>query len=117
MSRDTILKVLQYNVRKSKDGVIAPLLEEQEVQDFDILAIQEPSFNSFNESTYNPSSSRFLLAYKSGLDIRICFYINKRMDLISWEVRYRGGDFCSLRLIVKRVEGGEEESTTPPSSI
>ena len=109
------MKVLQYNVRKSKDGVIAPLLEEQEVQDFDILAIQEPSFNSFNESTYNPSSSRFLLAYKSGLDIRICFYINKRMDPISWEVRYRGGDFCSLRLTVKRVEGGEEESTTPPS--
>ena len=82
MSKDNTLKILQYNVRKSKDGVMAPLLEEQEVQDYDILAIQEPSHNSFNGSTYNPSSSKFLLTHKSGPDVRTCFYVNKRMDLI-----------------------------------
>ena len=113
MSKDSLLSVLQYNVRKSKDGVMAPLLEEQEIQDYDILAIQEPSYNSFNKSTYNPSSSKFLLAHESGPDVRTCFYINKRMDPASWEVRYRGGDFCSLRLNIK--QGGREEggSGTP----
>ena len=88
-------------MRKSKDGVIAPLLEEREVQDYNILAIQEPNYNSFNRLAYNPSSSKFLLAYKLGLDVRTYFYINKRMDPTSWEVRYRGGDFYSLRLNIK----------------
>ena len=93
---------------------MAPLLEEREVQDYDILAIQEPRYNSFNESTYNPSSSKFLLAYKSGPDVRTCFYINKRMDPTSWEVRYRGGDFCSLRLDIKQGREEGEVNVTPP---
>ena len=117
MSKDNTLKVLQYNMRKSKDGVMAPLLKEREVQEYNILAIQEPSYNSFNKSMYNSSSSKFLLAHKSGPEVRTCFYINKRIDPSSWEVRYRGGDFCSLRLNIKQGSGEREEGISPPSPV
>ena len=42
MSRSTTLKILQYNVRKSRDTVIATLLRDEKVMEYDILAIQEP---------------------------------------------------------------------------
>lgn len=42
MISKTTLKILQYNVRKSRDIVIATLLRDLRVIDYDILAIQEP---------------------------------------------------------------------------
>ena len=33
-----------------------------------------------NGTTYNPSSSRFYLAYSSDLEARTYFYINKRIE-------------------------------------
>lgn len=63
MSRKT-LRILQYNVRKGRVRVMVPLLENEEVQNMDILAIQEPWHNTQNQSSYNPSSSPFHLIYK-----------------------------------------------------
>ena len=53
----------QYNMRKEKIKVLIPLLESEEVQDIDILAIQEPWFNITNKSIYNPLYSKFHLVY------------------------------------------------------
>jgi hypothetical protein len=41
MSLSTTLKILQYNVRKSRDIVIATLLRDERVIEYDILTIQE----------------------------------------------------------------------------
>ena len=60
--------------------MITPLLEDPSVKEIDIVAIQEPSRNSMNGTTYNPSSSRFYLAYSSDLEARTYFYINKRIE-------------------------------------
>ena len=54
---------MQYNMRKEKIKVLIPLLESEEVQDIDILAIQEPWFNTTNKSIYNPSHSKFHLVH------------------------------------------------------
>ena len=74
--------ILQYNVQKSKDKVMAPLLEDPRVQAYDILAIQEPWNNPFMETTYNPRNSCFYLVYPPGKG-RACFYINKKLNLAS----------------------------------
>ena len=63
--------------------MITPLLEDPSMKEIDIVAIQEPSRNSINDTTYNPSSSRFHLAYSSNLEARIYFYINKRIEIDS----------------------------------
>ena len=42
MKWKTTLRILQYNVRKSRDTVMATLLRDPRVMDYDILAIQEP---------------------------------------------------------------------------
>ena len=55
------LKILQYNVQKSKDKVMAPLLADPRIQKFDIIAIQEPWKNPYQETTYYPSLCPFYL--------------------------------------------------------
>ncbi len=36
------IKILQYNVMKSRDIVMATLLRDPRIQEYDILALQEP---------------------------------------------------------------------------
>ncbi len=74
------LKILQYNVQRRKDAVMAPLLENNEARDIDVLAIQEPARNLINGTSYNYSASRFHLAHCGDPEARTCFYINKRLD-------------------------------------
>jgi hypothetical protein len=57
------LKILQYNVWKSKDRVMAPLLADPRIQDFDIIALQEPWTNRYKDTTYCPRAAPFFLAY------------------------------------------------------
>ncbi len=61
------LKILQYNVRKQGDCIMAPLLADPRVSQFPVLAIQEPFHNSHTNSTHNPSytSFHFILALKT----------------------------------------------------
>ena len=73
----------------------------------DILAIQELWFNLQNRSTYNPSSSQFYLFYRGEEGTRVCWYVNKRLDIDSWEAEYAGGDCCSLKLTLKKEQKGE----------
>lgn len=42
MNEHTTLSILQYNVHKSKDMVMATMLRDQQIHKYDILAIQEP---------------------------------------------------------------------------
>ena len=51
---------------------MVPLLESKEIQEIDILAVQEPWFNSQNRLKYNPSSSQFHLFYRGEEGIRVC---------------------------------------------
>ena len=40
------LKILQYNIRMEADGVMAILLADKVIREYDILAIQEPWRNN-----------------------------------------------------------------------
>jgi hypothetical protein len=96
------LRVLQYNVQKSKDKVMAPLLADKAVAAYDILALQEPWRNPHKNATYCPSSSAFYMAYNDE-ERRSCFLINKSLNISSWDVDYSGPDVCSLKLQLQDI--------------
>lgn len=84
---------------------MAPLFQDKKIAQFDILAIQKPCYNVYNRSIFNPGSSNFFLAHRSEPDTRTCFYINKRLNLESWNVRNNNKDLCSIKLSLQDSEG------------
>ena len=42
MNRHSTLSILQYNVHRSRDMVMASMLRDPKIYEYDILAIQEP---------------------------------------------------------------------------
>lgn len=92
------LRILQYNVRKSRDVVLASLFQKSEVLDYDILAIQEPWRNPFIETSYYPLKAHFQLSYLAELGTRVCFYISKRINPATWSVLFITKDITSLQI-------------------
>ena len=91
-SRCGNLKILQYNVHKSNDTVMASLLRDPHIKSYDILPIQEPWQNNFMPTTHHPLKDSFRLYY-SGLDnleekARFCFFVNKRFKPEDVEVLF-----------------------------
>ena len=80
MNRHNRLSILQYNVRKSRDMVMASLLRDLGTYNFDIIAIQEPWKNPYTATTHHPAKDRFHLCYPmwdTEGSARICFFVNK----------------------------------------
>jgi ribonuclease HI/exonuclease III len=97
MYKSQTLKILQYNTQKSRE-VMADLFTRHTIGDYDILAIQEPYRNPFQNTTYHPAKDRFHLLYFNSGDTRACMFINKRIDSGTWNIRYVTGDICVLHL-------------------
>lgn len=99
------LNILQYNVRKSKDTVMATLLRDPRVADYDVLAIQEPWRNPFMSTTHHPAKNIFHLCYpdvKEGEEpARVCFFVNKRLDHSRWQFEQHTRDLCTLRIRIR----------------
>ena len=75
----TKLTLLQYNVNKSRDKVLIGLLDDPGIARIDILAIQEPWRNRYNQEGYNPRNSPFYLIEETSAKIRTAIYVNKRI--------------------------------------
>ena len=78
------VKILQYNVNKSRNKVLAGLLADPRVNEFDIIAVQEPWRNTYDSTTYNPRDSGFHLIDIKDRDSRVSTYINKRISTDCW---------------------------------
>jgi hypothetical protein len=101
MNQYNTLSILQYNVRKSRDAVMATLLRDPQIVEYDILAIQEPWRNPYTATTHHPAKHIFHLCYPTATGegpARVCFFINKRLDQSKWRFQERTGDVCSLIL-------------------
>lgn len=75
MSSRNTLSILQYNVRKSRDTVMATLLRDPRVREYDIVAIQEPWRNPFMSTTHHPAKDHFHLCYPADSEdgpARVC---------------------------------------------
>ena len=71
------LRILQYNVQKSRNKVMMTLFQERDIRDYDILMINEPWRPHDGARTYSPAIIGFTLADNGG---RTCFYINRDID-------------------------------------
>lgn len=115
MNRQNTLKILQYNVHKSKDKVMASLLRDPRIHEFDILAIQEPWRNPFTATTHHPAKDKFHLCYPPGDEegpARVCFFINKTMDHTKWRYEESTRDLCTII-----IDPGAEHQGEPRLAI
>jgi len=92
------LRILQYNVQKSRDVVLANLFQDPRILKYDVLAIQEPWRNPFIATTYHPLKEHFQLTYLDNDTTRVCFYINTRIDPSTWSAQHITGDITSLEI-------------------
>jgi len=99
MTRHQSLNILQYNVQKSRDVVLASLFQDQWISEFEVLAIQEPWRNPLIATSYHPLKTHFQLAYLNDKNTRVCFYINKRIDASTWTVSFITKDIVVLEII------------------
>lgn len=110
MNPDNTLSILQYNVRKSRDTVMATLLRDSQVADIDIIAIQEPWCNPYMATTHHPAKDIFHLCYppndEEDRSARVCFFVNKRLDHAKWHFDSHSRDVASLT-----IEIGSEDHT------
>lgn len=80
MKDTSTLSILQYNVRNERVTTMILLLPDPKLQEYNIVAIQEPWRNPQGATILNLHRSRFHLLYRPGGDTRVCFYINKKID-------------------------------------
>jgi len=90
------LRILQYNVQKSKDGVLVPLIDGNHAP-YDIIAVQEPWLNPCVATTYCPRSCPYTLVFPQQGRARTCIYINKQIPLAQWHSGSEP-DYCWVRL-------------------
>ena len=77
------MKILQYNVNKSKNKVLVGLLADPRVREFNIIAVQEPWRNPYNLTAYSTRDSGFYLVNIQDKDSRVSTYVNKRISIDS----------------------------------
>ncbi|KAI9035708.1 uncharacterized protein KD926_002959 [Aspergillus affinis] len=97
------LHVLQYNVNRSKDRVMAQFLRDPAVLEADIIFIQEPWDNPFQDSTNYPAKATHQLLYPTRTDIgderaRVCLFIWRQIDSNTWKHTPHSRDIQELDL-------------------
>ena len=79
------LRILQYNAGKSA-GRQQTLLANPKAQNFDIIALQEPSYNPQTGGTHCSRGSCFWPVYEArGRRSRVALLFNKRLGIRDWE--------------------------------
>jgi hypothetical protein len=92
------LKIIQYNVQKSKDKVMIPFFHQKIAREADVIAIQEPWENPFTKTSYKPRDF-YLVYHTEGQDRpRVALYVNKKLDINRWETTYTLKDLYSIRI-------------------
>ena len=81
------------------------LFRNQKVYNIDILAIHKPLHNLWQASIYNPLKELFGLALDDqNDDIKISFFINKRLKLSDWSFTHHRPDLHTLYLKVLDIQ-------------
>lgn len=76
---------------------MTPMLADEQVGLYDIIALQEPWKNTLENRTYCPSVSNFVPAYDD-CKRRSCFLVNKDLDNTTWYIDFLGPDLTVLNL-------------------
>jgi hypothetical protein len=82
---------------------MAPLFADEEVWQYDVIALQEPWANPFQRTTYHPVKDRFDLVYNIELKTRVCFFISSRLRG-AWSYTHHTPDLSTLHLQIQEDE-------------
>ncbi len=92
------LSILQYNTRKSRNIVMVPLFQNNNILNIDIIALQEPWRNTRDQTTYHPRKDAFHLVYPESDKTRVCFFVNKKIEQSIWTFTVHSPDVISLHI-------------------
>lgn len=95
------LRILQYNVHKSRNKMMIALLQEEKIQEYNILVIQESWQHHVGISAYNSRSANFTLVNN---DEKTYFYINKRIDSNNWHNTWHSKDVETITLQLQSLD-------------
>ncbi len=85
------------------------LLIDDNIQNFDVIAIQKSWRNFFVSITLSFNQSDFHLFCRFDEDTKICFYVNNKLNTNSWDVEYSTIDICTLKMKINELD---EDSST-----
>jgi hypothetical protein len=98
MIKKITLSILQYNVKNSKNEIMISLLANSQIREYDILTIQKFWRNVCVSTSYNSFSTDFHLLYEMKENVRVCFYVNTKLNVNNWSIDFVSSDMCTLKL-------------------
>ncbi len=97
MMTQSSLFILQYNVRNNKNDIMILMLANSKIRDYDILTIQEFWRNACVFTSYNSFIVDFHLTYDEKNDVKVCFYINVKLNVNDWSIEHVSFDVCIIK--------------------
>jgi hypothetical protein len=98
MIKKITFSILQYNVKNSKNEIMISLLANSQIREYDILTIQNSWRNVCVSTSYNSFSIDFHLLYKMKENVRMCFYVNTKLNVNNWSIDFVFSDMRTLKL-------------------
>ncbi len=103
MMKQSFLRILQYNIRKSL-RIQESFLIDREVREFNIVVIQKQDCNNNDLQSFSAAHNFFHLVKNSSSQSRTCIYINKHLRLNQWIVETAESDICSIRILTRNTD-------------
>jgi hypothetical protein len=97
MTIQSILFILQYNVRNEKNDTMIFFLIDSKVEEYDLLIIQKFWRNVCVSTSYNTFNIDFHLLYQKSKNVRTCFYVNFRLNVNHWSIIFASKNVCFFR--------------------
>ena len=98
MIKQSFLRILQYNIRKSLK-IQKSFLINREVRDFNIIVIQKQNHNINNMQSFNLAHNFFYLVKNTSSQSRTCIYVNKHLKLNQWVIETAESDICLIKIL------------------
>ncbi len=73
------------------------LLTNFQIKKYDILTIQKFWRNVCVSTSYNSFSNDFHLLYKMIKNVRVCFYVNTKLNVNNWSIDFVSSNMCTLK--------------------
>ncbi len=102
MTKQSSLRILQYNIRKSLK-IQKSFLIDKEVRDFDIIVIQKQSCNINDTQSFNSAHNFFYLVKNTSSQSRTCIYVNKCLKFNQWMIETAESDICLIRILTHNI--------------
>ncbi len=103
MTKQSFLRILQYNIRKSL-RIQESFLIDRKVREFDIVAIQKQDHNNNDLQSFSSAHNFFHLVKNSSSQSRTCIYVNKCLRLDQWIVETAESDICLIRILTRNTD-------------